>query len=67
MTVVIVSLMDVVHAPSLKDLHKVLICHDREMRKFGERMSETVIKRDEEMNGGGIQEEAERMIRQEAE
>jgi hypothetical protein len=42
-TAVIVSSMKAVYGPSLKDLQKVLGCSDREMRKLGRKMSETVI------------------------
>jgi hypothetical protein len=42
-TAVIVSLMDAVYLPSLKDLQKVLKCSDEELRQLGRKMSETVI------------------------
>ena len=42
-TAVIVSSMGAVYDQSLKDLQKVLGCTDREMKKLGKKMSETVI------------------------
>jgi hypothetical protein len=41
-TVVIVSSIGAVYDRSLKDLQKVLKCTDREIRKLGKKMSETV-------------------------
>jgi hypothetical protein len=42
-TVVIVSSMEAVCRPSMKDLQKVLRCNDKEMKKLAEQMSDTVI------------------------
>jgi hypothetical protein len=42
-TVVIVSSMEAVHGPSMKDRQKVLRCNDKEMKKLARQMSDTVI------------------------
>jgi hypothetical protein len=42
-TVVIVSSLGAVFIPSLKELHKLLKCNDRQLRKLGWRMSEAAI------------------------
>jgi hypothetical protein len=42
-TVVIVSSLGAVFIPSLKELHKLLKCNDRQLRKLGRRMSEAAI------------------------
>jgi hypothetical protein len=39
----IVSSLGAVHLPSLRQLHGILKCDDRQLRKLGRRMSETVI------------------------
>jgi hypothetical protein len=41
---IIVSSMGAIYAPSLKALKKILQCNDRELRKVGRQMSDTVIK-----------------------
>jgi hypothetical protein len=42
-TVVIVSSLGAVYAESLKELHKMLKCDNRKLRKLGQRMSEAAI------------------------
>jgi hypothetical protein len=42
-TAVIVSSMGAVYMSSMTDLQKVLKCNDRELKKLGRKMSETVI------------------------
>jgi hypothetical protein len=43
-TAIIVSSMEAVYKPSLKDLQKVLKCTDRQIKKIGKQMAEEVIR-----------------------
>jgi hypothetical protein len=65
--------MGAVYVPSMKDLQKVLKCNDRELKKLGRRMSETVILGSMEIwrqttrnIGAGMNEEMNRLIEEEA-
>jgi hypothetical protein len=65
--------MGAVYMPSMKDLQKVLKCNDRELKKLGRRMSETVIVGSMEIwrqttrnIGAGTNEEMNRLIEEEA-
>jgi hypothetical protein len=72
-TAVIVSSMGAVYMPSMKDLQKVLKCSDRELKKLGRRMSETVIVGSMEIwrqaaqnIGAGRDDDANRLVEEEA-
>jgi hypothetical protein len=73
-TAVIVSLMGALYGPSIKDLQKVLGCNDKELRRFGRQMSETVIvgsmeiwRQNARHIEAGSREEVNEMVKEEAE
>jgi hypothetical protein len=72
-TAVIVSSMGAVDVPSMKDLQKVLKCNDRELKKLGRRMSETIVlgsmkiwRQTTRNIGAGMNDEVNRLIEEEA-